>query len=426
MNDKFSLITSICAGVIVGAGLIGSAASWVVTERAAHDVVASGSVIFDVDPKPVRSTAAGTIAEVRVHDGDHVAAGDVVMRLDDAVSRGTLDTLGRMLDELAARAARLNAEQADATAVTFPARLAARSSEPEIAQLLASEYNLFKIRSLARAAEKDQLAQRINQLKNEIGGYSVLMTSKDNELALIEEQLKAARNLRAKNLMPLATLTTLERDAARIVGERSGQLVATIAQAEGRIAETRLLVMQVDRERIADVGRDLRETEARMGEVLERKLTIEDRLRRLEIRAPQDGVARVASVRTVGEDVAAGDEVMSIAPRSDGLIVEATIASRDIPRLRVGQSAVLQFAAAESSTGKITGTLSRLAPERASDRQAGVYRARIAVTAPECARLGVVRPGTQAEVLLEAEPRPTLSMIWRPIGDGLVRALRSI
>jgi hypothetical protein len=126
--------------------------------------------------------------------------------------------------------------------------------------------------------------------------------------------------------------------------------------------------------------------------------------------------------------VAAGDEVMLIAPRVDGLTVEATIASRDIGRLRLGQSAVLQFATAEQNvSAKITGTLSRLAPDASFDRRSGdVYRARIAVAAPDCARLGVVRPGTQADVLIETGRQPVLSKIWRPLGDGLARALASI
>lgn len=227
--------------------------------------------------------------------------------------------------------------------------------------------------------------------------------------------------------MPLSTLTTLERDAVRLAGERSGQLVATVAQAEGRIAEMRLLVMQVDRERIGEVNRELRDTESRIAEIVERKLTAEDRLRRLEIRAPQSGIVHVAALHGVGDDIAAGDEVMSISPRSDGIIVEATIASRDIGRLRVGQNAVLQFANALSNgSEKITGTLSRLAPQAGSDAQAGdFYRARIAVAGPECARLGVVRPGTRAEVLLEPAQQAS-AQFWQPLGDGLVRALRSI
>jgi HlyD family secretion protein len=427
MNARFSLLSAVCIGVVAGGGLIGSAGRWVLTERVARDVVASGAVILDTAPKQVRSTAGGTIAEMRVRDGDPVTAGEVMMRLDDPMTRGSLDTLGRALDELTAQQARLRAELDDAAVVKFPERLSARVGEPDIARLLAGEINLFRMRSLSRTAEKEQLRQRVSQLEREIGGYSVLMTAKDHELALIGQQLKGARDLRAKNLMPIATLTSLERDAVRLEGERSGQLVATVAQAEGRIAEMRLLIMQFDRDRLSELNRELRDTEARIADALERKLIAEDRVRRLEIRAPQDGIVRVPMLRMVGEDVAAGEEVMHISPRADGLIVEATIASRDIARLRLGQNAVLQFATAEpNGTARITGTLSRLAPDTADGRAAGFYRARIAVAAPECARLGAMRPGTQAEVLLETGAPNKLSGLLQPLGDGIARAWRAI
>ena len=427
MDTRFSLLSAVCIGVVAGGALIGSAGSWVLTERAARDVVASGAVILDAAPKQVRSTASGTVAEMRVHDGDPVTAGEVMMRLDDPMTRGSLETLGRSLDELTAQQARLRAELDDTTAVIFPERLSARVGEPDIARLLAGEINLFKIRTLSRTAEKEQLRQRVSQLEREIGGYSVLMTAKDHELALIGQQLKGARDLRAKSLMPIATLTSLERDAVRLEGERSGQLVATVAQAEGRIAEMRLLIMQFDRDRLSELNRELRDTEARIADTLERKLIAEDRSRRLEIRAPQDGIVRVPMLRMVGEDIAVGEEVMHISPRADGLIVEASIASRDIGRLRLGQNAVLQFATAEPNvTARITGTLSRLAPENADGRAAGFYRARIAVAAPECARLGAVRPGTQAEVLLRTGEPNKLSGLLQPFGDGIARAWRAI
>jgi HlyD family secretion protein len=422
------MVRSFCAACVGLVSLLGADA-WITSERTTREVVAPGAVILDTAPKQVRSTAGGTVAEIRVRDGDQVAAGDVIMRLEDSVTRASLAALTRSLDELIAQEARLLAEQAGAAQVDFPADLVARRGEPAVTVLLASEAHLFSVRAQVRAAEKQQLGRRIAELEREIGGYSVLMTAKDNELALVGQQLKGMRDLRAKNLMPVATLTALERDAVRLEGERRGQLVATIAQAEGRIAEMRLLDIQLDRDRIADVRRDLRETETRIAAVMERKLAAEDRLRRLEIRAPQAGTVHQPLVRTLGEDVAVGEEVMSIVPRVEGILVEANIASRDIGRLRLGQSAVLSFPAPEANgAAKITGTLARIAPDASRDRSGEFYRARIAVAPPECARLGTSapRPGTRAEVMLETASAAPLAGIWQPLGQGLARALRLI
>lgn len=427
MNGRSSITLAICAGFIAGGGVLAGAAVWLAGEHTGQAVVASGAVVVDATPKPVRTSGSGTIAEVRVHDGDQVAIGDVIMRLDDAVTRTNFATLSRTLDQLAVRRARLLAEQAGAPSLQLPADIAERADEPQIAALIAGETDLFKMRAALRASETVQLRERISQLNKEISGYTVQAGARDSEIALIGEQLEAARGLRSKSLMPLATLTALEREAVRLQGERQGQLVATIAQAQGRIAETEFLIAQLDRDRVVDVSRELRETETSISDLGERKLGLVDRLRRLEIRAAQAGVVYLPSTRTIGDDVAAGDEVGVIAPRVDSFAVEAMISARDIGRLRLGQTAEIQLAPEREDGAKFTGTLARIVPESAERQSvAQFYRARFAVAAPDCVRLGQLRPGTQAQVRLAAERRPILSSLWQPFGEGLSRALRVI
>ena len=206
MNGRFSIPLAICAGFIVGARALAGAGSWLADEHGERDVVAFGAVVVDATPKPVRSSGGGTVAELRVHDRDQVAAGDVIMRLDDAVTRTNLETLSRTLDLLAVRRARLLAEQSGAPSVRIPEDIATRADDPRIVALIASETDLFKMRAALRASETVQLRERISQLNKEISGYTVQAGARDSEIALISEQLEAARGLRTKSLMPLATL----------------------------------------------------------------------------------------------------------------------------------------------------------------------------------------------------------------------------
>ena len=426
MVGRFSIPLAICVGFIAGAGALG-AGGLLVSEHDGRDVVASGAVVVDATPKPVRTPGGGTITEVRVRDGDQVAAGDVIMRLDDAMARSNLETLSRTLDQLAVRRARLVAEQTGAPSLRLPQDIAARADDPQIAALIANETELFKMRAALRASETVQLRERISQLNKEISGYTVQAGARDSEIALISEQLEAARGLRTKSLMPLATLTALEREAVRLQGERQGQLVATIAQAQGRIAETEFLLAQLDRDRVVDVSRELRETETSTTDLSERRLSLEDRLRRLEIRAAQAGVVYLPPTRTIGDDVAAGDEVGLIAPRVESFAVEAVISARDVGRLRLGQNAEIQLASGREDGAKFSGTLARIVPESAERQSAApFYRARIAVAAPDCLRLGQLRPGTQAEVRLAGDGGPRLSSIWQPLRASFARALRVI
>ena len=144
-------------------------------------------------------------------------------------------------------------------------------------------------RRAARGGQRAQLRQRIAQLHDEVAGNEAQLRAKGQEIAHIQRELTGARDLWARNLMPITKLTALEREAARIEGER-GQLVAAIAQVEGKVSETELQILQIDQDFASQVGGELREVEAKIGEYVERKVAAEDRLTRVDIRAPQSGI----------------------------------------------------------------------------------------------------------------------------------------
>ncbi len=154
---------------------------------------------------------------------------------------------------------------------------------------MASETKLFDVRVNGRTGQKAQLRERITQLNEEIAGLAAQEKAKDQEIALVEKELAGVRDLYDKHLVQISRLTTLERDAARLNGERA-QYIASRAQAKGKITETELQIIQVDKDMVSDVSKDLRETNDKIGEFVERKVTAEDQLRRTDIRAPQDGM----------------------------------------------------------------------------------------------------------------------------------------
>ena len=128
----------------------------------------------------------------------------------------------------------------------------------------------------------------------------------------------------AKNLIPISKLTELEREATRLEGER-GELITAISETKGKIAETTLKILQVDNDMRNDVGRELQDVEAKISELVERKVAAEDQLKRVEIRAPQSGRIHELSVHTVGAVIGAGDTIMLIVPDDDKLSVEVKV-----------------------------------------------------------------------------------------------------
>lgn len=425
---RSSIRRHVVVGSIVVAVLAVGLGGWASTAEISGALIAPGSVVVDSNVKKVQHPTGGVVGEVRARDGDHVKAGDILVRLDETVTRANLAIVSKGLIELYARKARLAAERDGAETVATPKELADKTGDADVQEALASERKLFELRRTARLGQKQQLRQRITQLQEEIGGLQAQQDAKSKETELIEQELGGMRELWKKNLIPLDKLTALERESARLQGER-GQLIASAAQAKGKIAETELQILQVDQDLSSDVAKELRETDGKIGEYVERKVAAEDQLRRTDIRAPQDGVVFQSTANTVGGVIAAGDTIMLIVPESDKLLVEAKVDPKDIDKVEFGQPVLLRFSAFNiRTTPEITGTVARIAADTTTDQRTGqtYYLVRIAMTPEQIARLGDVKltPGMPVEAFIQTGQRTMLSYLIKPLHDQLMRAFR--
>ena len=224
-------------------------------------------------------------------------------------------------------------------------------------------------------------------------------------------------------------LTTLERDAARLSGERA-QYIASRAQAKGKITETELQIIQVDKDMVSEVSKDLRETNDKIGEFVERKVTAEDQLRRIDIRAPQDGMVLQSTVHTVGGVITAGDAIMMIVPQADALSVEAKVNPQDIDKLQIGQKTLLRLSAFnQRTTPELNGVVTRVSADVTTDQRTGqsYYTIRVSMPPKEVARLGEdvkIIPGMPVEAFVQTGDRTMLSYLMKPLSDQLMRAFR--
>ena len=401
---------------------------WAATTPIAGALIAQGSIVVDSNVKKVQHPTGGVVGKLNVQDGDRVKAGDILVQLDDTITRANLAIVTKGLDELAARKARLEAERDGAESITFPSDLLARANEGAAAVAVANERKLFELRRSARLGQKAQLKQRITQLQDEIQGLTAQQDAKAREIALIGKELEGVRELWKNNLVQITRMTALERDGARLEGER-GQLIASVAQAKGKVTETELQVIQIDQDLSSEVAKDMREVDAKFGEFVERKVAAEDQLKRIDIRAPQDGTVLESKVHTVGGVIPAGDAIMLIVPETDNLAVEAKVNPHDIDQVQVGQSAVLRFSAFNlRTTPEINGTITRVSADTTTDQRTGqnYYTTRIAMTKSELARLGDVKliPGMPVEAFVQTGERTVMSYLIKPLQDQFMRAFR--
>jgi HlyD family secretion protein len=423
-----SMRRHLIAAAVVVLVLVVGVGGWGATAVISGAVVASGSLVVDSNVKKVQHPTGGIVGELRVRDGDHVHAGDIVVRLDETVTRANLAIVTKTLDELIARKARLEAERDGWATIVFPAQLMTGGNDPDRAAAMESERKLFNLRKTARTGQKAQLQERVAQLGEEIAGLTAQQNSKAKEIELVNRELAGVRELWSKNLVQLGRLTALEREAARLDGER-GQLIAAAAQAKGKVAETALQILQIDQDLASEVAKELREVDGKIGEFIERKVTAEDQLKRIDVRAPQDGTVFQLAVHTVGGVITAGDPIMLIVPEADNLSVEVKVNPQDIDQLQLNQKAILRFSSFNArTTPEIDGVVTRISADTTTDQRTGqsYYTVRISMPPEQIQRLGEVKllPGMPVEAFVQTGDRTMLSYLIKPLHDQFVRAFR--
>lgn len=409
--------------------LVGGLGLWAAMSSLSGAVVAGGHLVVDSSVKAVQHPQGGVVGALNVHNGSMVQEGDVLVRLDDTVAKANLAVFDNGLAELAARRARLIAERDGSAEVAYPAELRDHTSDPQVAQLIEGENKLFALRQQARSGQVSQLRERIAQYRQEISGTEAQQKSKQAEIALVDAELEGVEALWKKKLVPLSRLSERQRTQAQLTGEE-GALTAAAAQTRGRISETELAIIQIDQDMRSQVAGELREIDAKAGELRERQIAAEQSLKQTDIRAPQAGRVHQLAVHTVGGVIAPGEAIMQIVPTADALVVEARVAPQDIDQVHVGQPATLRLSAFnQQTTPEVEGEVSRISPDLVEDQKAGLsyYAVRIALSAPSLQQAGSLelKPGMPAEVFLKTTDRTVLSYLLKPLTDQASRAFRS-
>lgn len=403
---------------------------WATTTELSGAVIAPGVLVVDSSVKTVQHPTGGVVGELHVRDGDRVKAGDILVRLDETQTKAAASIITKSVDDFLARQARLEAERDDMDEIVFPPTLIERSraTNSDAARAVAAERSLFKLRRQARGGQKSQLQERSAQLRDEIQGYLGQVEAKKKEVEFIQEELKGVRTLWDKKLVPITRLTALERDAARIEGERS-QLAGIIAQSKGKIAEIELQIIQIGQDLRSEVGKDLVEVRSKLSELAERKIAAMDQLNRVDIRAPQNGRVHQLAVHTIGGVIAPGEKIMLIVPDADALAIEVKISPQDIDHVHLGQTAILRFSAFnQRTTPEVNGEVSLVSPDLTVDQRTGAsyYTARILLKPNEAERLNGAKliPGMPADAFIQTGGRTALSYLMKPLRDQAAKAFK--
>ena len=409
--------------------LVGGFGLWSTTTKIAGAVVSPGRVEVEQNRQVVQHPDGGVVETIFVKNGDLVAAGDPLIQLDGTLLQSELTIVEGQFFEILARRGRLEAERDDADHLTFPAELTeAAGGRPKIAALMAGQEKLFAARQETTANEIDQLGKRRAQIVNQIEGIGAQRRSTADQLALIGQELEDLKSLLDRGLTQAGRVLALQREKARLDGV-AGELDAARAEAEGKVTEIDIEILNRGSTRREEANTQLRDLGYRELELAERRRSLTEQIDRLDIRAPVSGVVHALQVTTPRSVIRAAEPVLYIIPQDRPFVIAAQVAPIHVDEVAIGQDVALRFAAFDSrTTPELFGQVRQISADALTDEvsRSAFYRAEIVLDEGEMAKLGgrAIIPGMPVEVFIRTGDRTPLAYQLKPLAEYFNRAFR--
>lgn len=422
-DPRRSVLTGLAVTLVLGVVLVG----WAATTMIGGAVVAAGQIAVRGKAQVVQTLDGGEVAQILVHDGARVAAGDVLVRLDPTLAKVNLDmALGR-LSEALTRRARLEAEHLGLAELAFvyhelPFAL------PDLSRQEAGQRQIFQARAEVLHGQRDQLTGQKEQTGHQIEGLTGQLNARKDQLALIEADLANMRDLVKQGLARRAQMTDLQRQDSELQGQIA-TLEADLARLGNTLQEAELKALQAERAFKEEVVTELREATALVEELTLEILTRQDQLARVEIRAPAAGTVHQMQVATVGGVLAPGAVLLEVIPQMDGLDFEVQVAPRNVAQVHPGQQVEVMMSALPSrTTPRLVGKVTAVSPDAILDQRTGQahYQVKLTISDTELARLGQVDliPGMPIEAFLQTGERSVMEYLIAPLAEQIRHAFR--
>ena len=387
--------------------------------------LAPGVVVVKSHRKTVQHLDGGIVAKILTKDGAIVTEGQPLLMLDDAQIKAQLEIARGQNITLAAQVARLRAERDQLNKIDYP-EILNDASDPRTTEAKSAENNVFNSQKSSHEGEIAVLNQRISQISSKIHGLQGQIDSKKQLVASYAEEIHDLKELLAEGFADKQRLRELERNHAMQTGEIA-QLNAEIATNQMLISETRLQILQVQKQFQEEVAGKLSEAQAQLNDANERVTATKDKLERVVIKAPASGMVLGLAAHTENGVITPGHPILDIVPQDAELVIEAQVSPMDIDRVTVGLQAEVRFSAfKQSKTPKMEGKVINISPDRFVDEKTGnpYYLARVELIPESKKKLGDLQllPGMPAEVLIKTGERTLFQYLAQPATNFFARS----
>ncbi|MEO6945728.1 MAG: HlyD family type I secretion periplasmic adaptor subunit [Nitrobacter sp.] len=426
-GSSFALWPRVFGGIALSMLLVVGCGGWAAIAELEGAIITSGAVKVDQDLKEVQHRDGGIVKMLAIRQGDFVQAGQPLVALDDVQIKAELLIVRSQLGEALGRRARLMAERDNLPSIAFSENYI-KDLASTAESVMDGESRLFKGNKEGRDSQKFQLELSISQTEEEINGMKARLAAKQEEIKLVGTEREKLADLYERKIVEYQRVYSAHRDWARILGER-GEIEASIARAKVRASEIRVQIIAIDQNASTEAQRELRTIDARISELSERKLAIEDRLVRTEIRAPVSGYVNELFVHTVGGVITPAAKIATIVPDSAELRFEVKISPADIDQVRAGQAARVRLTAFNrNTTPEMQAKVIMVSPASARDPSSNqeYYIAQLQLVEGSAALPSDIRlvPGMPLEVFISTQGRTAVTYLVKPFADQINRAFR--
>ncbi|WP_109310985.1 HlyD family type I secretion periplasmic adaptor subunit [Ruegeria sp. AU67] len=409
--------------------LVGGLGVWAVNTRLAGAIISQGIIEVESNRQVIEHPDGGVVGEIYVRDGDAVTSGELLLRLDDTFLSSEKTIVEAQLFELLARRARLEVERDSANAEALATRLAEIQQQENIdPDLIAGQQRLFEARLNTLDQQTEQLGKQTVQIESEIDGTEAQLVSLRRQVELIQTELDDQQSLLQRGLTQASRVSALQREEASLTGD-IGRLEAATARLGGEISATEIAIVELEATRREEAITTLRDIQSQIAELAERRLSLDTRLSRLDIRAPVSGTVYGSQVFALQSVIQPAEPMMYLVPQDTPLVVAARVDAIHVDQLHVGQRVLLRFPAFnQRETPEIDGQVMNVSADTFTDENTGqtFYRAEVVPQDGQVDRLKgqELLPGMPVETLIKTDERTPMSYLVKPLADYFNRAFR--
>lgn len=401
---------------------------WSAVARLDSAVVAPGVVAVESSRKTIQHLEGGIVQDIRVHEGQHVDEGQVLILIAGTQSQANADAARNQLAASVAQEARLVAERNDAEDIIFPAEIADNLDRSVIAQAVADQRKQFTERRGSLNGQIAILQNRIKQFETEIEGLTKEKDATVRQLQLINEELDDLQSLLEKHLVQKSRVLALDREKSRLEGA-IGRSIADAAKAQNGIGEAQLQIDQQRKKFYEEVNAAIVDVRQKIADLREKVTISSDILQRIEIRAPLAGSVQNLKVSTIGGVVRAGESLFDLVPDGDELVVNAQVSPIDISALKLDMKAEVRFNSFHAQfLPVVMGQVRSISRDRLTEEQTKqpYFLARVVVDESNIPSEmhGRIVAGMPVEVVIPTGERTVLNYLVRPLRNRARQALR--